>query len=244
MVFDDFLNVLGYKAKLAEILYEVIIRQRTNRTWSEVWQEVSEMNRVEGYFVVKVMFHYISAIAEFIAQNSIVGPERRLVFKPEVCDPFYDFFKDAIWVYIERRDVVAQAVSLYLAAATQIWNLRPGVPRRSRPEVAYDGEKIKRHLQHFVREKEQWQLFFRHYDIAPVSITYEEAAAAYPHYLRELLDRCGLQMVETPRPRRLLKVGDELNEKMANRLRNDLPSSPPTSGSTGGPRKSTSAMGT
>jgi LPS sulfotransferase NodH len=225
MVFDDLRNVVGYYPGNSEMLYTRIILEKTDRPWSEVWNDVSKLNRVHDYFIDKVMFHYTPMISRFIEQNSIEGVRRCLAFKPELFDGFYNFFAAAIWVYIDRRDVFAQAVSMYLAEATQLWERRLDRPLqedRSNAAIPYDGEKLKRCLRGFLAEREQWQAFFKHYKITPIRIRYEDAAVGYPHYLSELLDKTGLQMVEAPPLRRLLKLGNEVNEKLAEFLRNDV----------------------
>lgn len=229
MIFDDLLNVVGYRSGIPEILWNRIILTQTKLPWSEVWDEVSARNRVEGYFVAKVMFHYTPQISRFVERGSIDGVSASYEFRPELFDAFHDFFAEAIWVYIERRDIFAQAVSVYIARTTNIWyksahgNQNDTSPT---PAIGYDGEILKRDVRKLLTEREQWQLFFRHYNIAPIRIIYEEAAAGYPHYLRELLDKAGLQMVEAPGPRRLLKQGGELNEQLAERLRKEVQSCP------------------
>jgi LPS sulfotransferase NodH len=225
VVHDDFRNVLGYPPGNSEILYQRIILEKTDRLWREVWDEVSKLNTVHGYFVAKFMFHYTPCISSFIERNSTVGVERCLKFLPELFDGFYNFFADAIWVYVERRDVFAQAVSMYLAETTQVWHRRLGAPPQGgppAPAIGYDYQRLKPYLQGFLAEREQWQVFFRHYRITPIRINYEDAAAGYPGYLTELLDKAGLHMIEAPPPRRLLKLGDQLNEKLAQFLRHDV----------------------
>jgi LPS sulfotransferase NodH len=225
VVFDDLRNVLGYGPTYSEILYDRIILNKSKVTWSELWVEVAKVNTVQGYFVDKVMFHYTPQISSFIDGKSITNAERCLKFAPQLFDSFYDFFADAIWVCIYRRDVFAQAVSMYLAEATEIWERRVGEPWTDgprTPEIAYDSEKLKNYLNGFLAEREQWQCFFQHYNITPIRISYEEVAAGYPHYLREVLDRAGLHMVDTPWQRRLLKLGDQVNEQWAEFLRNEV----------------------
>jgi LPS sulfotransferase NodH len=226
MVFDDLRNVLGYgPAHDSEILYDRIIRKEAKCSWSDVWAEVSEVNRIEGYFVGKVMFHYTPRISSFIERSTIAGVERCLSFTPELFDSFYRFFADSIWVYIYRRDVFAQAVSMYLAERTEIWERRVDDPPETcspTSRIGYDYEQLKQYLQGFLAEREQWQVFFQHYNIKPVTINYEEAVGGYPHYLTELLNIAGLRMVEAPWQRRLLKLGDHLNEQFVELLRNDV----------------------
>src|ERR1700733_2331436 len=124
MVVDDLLNIVGYEPGATEVLYDRIVANETQRPWSEVWDEVRRLNSFERYFLDKVMFHYTPQISQFIERNTTVGVSTCLTFKPELFDGFYNFFADAIWVYIDRRDVFAQAVSMYVAEATQIWERR------------------------------------------------------------------------------------------------------------------------
>jgi LPS sulfotransferase NodH len=190
-----------------------------------VWDEVSQKSKIPGYFFGTVMFHYTPWISSFIERNSTSGVRRCLTFAPELFDGFYNFFADAIWVYLERRNVFAQAVSMYLAETTNTWHKFVGEPQQSgvpTAAVGYEYEKLKRYLDRFLAEREQWQHFFRHYKITPIRISYEEAASGYPHYLNELLDRIGLKMLETPPPRREMKMGDQRNEEWAEFLRNDV----------------------
>ncbi len=222
MIFNDFRDVVGACDPVTgEILYNRIISRKTERPWMEVWADVGDKNRVYQYFTDKVMFHYTASLSRFIERGSTAGTGRCLKFVPELFDGFYNFFADAIWVYIDRRDVFAQAVSMYLAQTTKVWH-KKGEPAEATPPAPLldcDYEKLKGHVNDFLAEKEQWQAFFRHYKITPIRIDYEDAAPGYPHYLTELLARTGLQMVDSPPPRELSKLGGELNQKMAELLR-------------------------
>jgi LPS sulfotransferase NodH len=243
LVFDDFLNLIGQQRRDSEILYNKIILAQDKQPWNEVWDEVRTLNTVHSYFVGKVMFHYAGKISSFIQGNSPAGPWDH-EFTPERFNAFHDFFSDAIWVYIDRRNVFAQAVSMYLAEATNVWEkllVAPGVALTSgsdthsvEPElsdsslkssgspVRYEGEKLKGYLKGFLAAREQWQIFFQYYKITPLRISYEDAVSCYPHYLQELLDKVGRPMVDAPPPRRMLKVGGKRNEEWAEFLRNDV----------------------
>jgi len=202
-----------------------MVRKKTEIPWKELWDKVSLQNAVHGYFIDKVMFHYTPLISAFIERSSITGVRRCLKFKPELFDHFYNFFANAIWAYVDRRNVFAQAVSMYLAEATQIWEKRTDQPLAERapsPAIRYDYGALQQYLQGFLAEREQWEIFFRHYNIKPIRISYEDAATGYPEYLKELLDKTGLTMIDTPQPRRYVKIGGELNEKLTEFLRNDV----------------------
>ncbi len=231
LVFDDLLNVAGYNRSNSELLYHKIVREETQLPWSELWEEVCKQSRIPGYVVCKVMFHYTPRISNFIEGNSAASVRNCLKFTPELFDAFYNFFADATWVYIDRRNVFAQAVSMYVAETTKRWERVIGRPPQgqayqgddvSTPAVGYEYEKLKQRLQGFLAERGEWQHFFRHYKITPIRISYEEAVSGYPFYLKELFDKSGLTMVEAPRPRRMLKVGDQRNEELAELLRHDF----------------------
>ena len=234
LIFDDFLNIVGAYRKNPEILYEWIIRKKTELPWDEVWNEICARNRLQGYFFCKVMFHYTPRISSFIERNTYEGVALSHEFRPEQFDAFHSFFANAIWVYVDRRDVFAQAVSMYMAESTNVWEKlvrqpKPGVvtiPDRPNAvpesEVRYDSRKLKGFLRSFLNEREQWQRFFEHYKIEPIRIAYEEADRDYPHYLNELLAATGLQSVAEPPPRRMIKVGSQRNEEWSAYLRNEV----------------------
>ena len=234
LIFDDFLNVIGSTRRNPEVLYEWIIRRKSTRTWDEVWSEVGTRNCVHGYFMCKVMFHYTSLISSFIERSTYQGVKNCYEFRPELFDAFHSFFANANWVYVDRRDVFAQAVSMYMAESTDVWEklVRPqrvGVassPNRPNPvpesEVRYDSRKLEGFLRSFLNEREQWQRLFEHYKIEPLRIAYEDADRNYPQYLNELLAATGLQSVADPPPRRMIKVGSQRNEEWAAYLRNEV----------------------
>jgi LPS sulfotransferase NodH len=223
MIVDDLRNVTGCETGVNEIFYDYIARKKAIIPWKTLWATVSAQNAVHGYFIDKIMFHYTPLISAFIGRNSIEGVHRCLKFEPDLFDHFYNFFARAVWVYVDRRDVFAQAVSMYLAEATQIWEHSDRLADQPPPPaIGYDYGKLQQYLRGFLTEREQWQVFFRHYNIEPIRITYEDAVAGYPHYLKGLLDKTGLPVIETPPPRRYVKVGGELNERWGQLLRNDV----------------------
>jgi len=234
LIFDDLLNLVGWKRRNPEILYEWIVRKKTDLPWSEVWNEIRAQNQVHGTFIAKVMFHYTPIVSSYMERNTYEGVRNCYEFRPELFDAFHSFFADAIWVYVDRRDVFSQAVSMYMAESTNVWEKlthipKPGVvtiPERPNAvpesEVRYDAKKLKRFVRSFLNEREQWQRFFEHYKIEPIRISYEEAVCHFPHYLNELLSATGLQSVAEPPARRMIKVGTQRNEEWATYLRNDI----------------------
>jgi LPS sulfotransferase NodH len=223
MVVDDFCNLAGYSPGPTEILYDQIIAKRAAQPWDEVWAKVRDLYPIEGYFVDKVMFHYLAKLSKFMSGGSITEAPHLHQFSAELVDPFHLFFRNAIWVYIERNDVFAQAVSRYLAEETNVWNRWSHLPYRDpgHEAVKYDAVKLKDHLTGLAVERDNWQRFFQHYKITPIQIEYEDAVQNYPAYLGELFAKTGLRMIADIPKRRVLKIGDAVNEKFAKWLRDE-----------------------
>lgn len=224
MVFDDFRNLAGYPPYQSETLFEEIILKKTAKSWREIWPELRGPSEVKGYFVDKVMFHHLPDLSRFMAGGSVIEAPGDYEFSPELVDAFQAFFRRAIWVSLERRDVFAQAVSLYLANATNVWWHSHEDPYEDprHASVKYDFAKLKELYVHLVAERESWRRFFRHYSLAPIRIEYEYAAENYPGYLAELFVRAGLKMAPQYPTRRMVKIGDAVNEQYARRLREDV----------------------
>lgn len=225
MIFDDLLNLLGHSRADGELLYTTIIRNRTKQSWQDAWPSIREMTTFGDMTINKVMFHYVAHLSGFIAGVRVERPRPVLVFDPERFEDFHLFFRDAIWVYVERLDVFAQAVSMYLAEATDVWERLPASPDacvQSIRRIPYNREILKDYMHNFLKEREGWCNFFKYYNIDFMKITYEDAVANYPDYLFELLARVGAH-VQVPYPeRRMLKLGDALNDRFAAQLRDDV----------------------
>lgn len=229
MMLDDLLNVAGRWGADGEILRNALLATDPSRSfplpnWDAAWKMACEKNRVQNLIVLKVMFHYTPYLSAAIT-GEMPGRQPPIpLFKPELFDAFYNFFRDAIWVSVERQDVFAQAVSMYLAETTKLWEIRrdkAAVPAEPRLPPPYDRAKLLVYLQKFIEERAQWPRFFSHYNISPLRLTYEDAVGNYPGYLDEVFAATGLTRAEKLVERRLLKVGDATNDQYAQRLRID-----------------------
>ena len=81
------------------------------------------------------------------------------------------------YIYLVRRDVAAQAVSLYKATESSFFhtniNHSDDVINKNR-QLDYDYEKIDKWYTHIISQEEGWQKFFLINNIFPLSITYED----------------------------------------------------------------------
>ena len=223
MIFDDFRNLLGCEPIYSERLYEEIILKKEPLAWPALWKQIEAEWPPGSVPATKIMFRYAPQISHHIVGLPTSQPAQPSKFVPADFEALAFFFADAIWVHVRRQDVFAQAVSMYLAEATQVWEDRAGgaTSASTAPPPPYDTARMLSYLRKFVAEREQWSRFFGWYGIKPLTIDYEHAVAEYPQYMAPLLARAGLAMLPSPAPRRLFKLGTPLNETYATRLRAD-----------------------
>jgi LPS sulfotransferase NodH len=82
-------------------------------------------------------------------------------------------FPNPVFVRLYRRDLVAQAVSLYRARASDRYHAFVAAGR----EVGFDGEAIRQCLFELVRSRGRCEVYFARNGIEPLAIAYEDLAA-------------------------------------------------------------------
>ena len=224
LVYDDFFRLNGGPSLDAERPYTLLFRENV-ATWDDLWMALGERNVVADHVVIKVMFHYLPHLSQFIAGVRPANNWPIVTFEPRQCDAFFQFFEGSQWAHIEREDVCAQIVSLFMAEKSHIWENRTGEARPEAPAdapIPYDRERLLKLARRILAERPLWRAFFAHYGITPLVIKYEDAAANYPGYLDELQRAMGLTSLSPCPPRRMFKVGGETHRDYAQRLRADL----------------------
>lgn len=84
-------------------------------------------------------------------------------------------FPELTVVYIERRDKVMQAVSLYKAVISKHWHQKKGeMDSPKNLEHKLDVSKVISHLNRIEIECDEWKEFFMRSGIEPINIYYEE----------------------------------------------------------------------
>ncbi|HLY57859.1 MAG TPA: DUF6212 domain-containing protein [Stellaceae bacterium] len=225
LVFDDIRNLYGYPIGNCEIIINKIREGTARPPWQQVWSESFDKNRMGDYFIGNFMFHYVHNIADCIVGREGNRKSEKLDFDANRVAAFYDFFKDAIWIHLERRDGCAQAASMHMAQVTKFWTRQVGMPQEHRydePAVDYDFQVLSHLYRRFEKEKQQWPKFFRHFGIDPIRLDYDDAVGNYPDYLQPVVDRVELTPRRPAPERRMIKIGGEVSGGLADRLRADL----------------------
>ena len=129
-------------------------------------------------------------------------------------------------VYLTRRDLVAQAVSAYIAAASGVWHRDPqGDLFRSRgggdPDPPYDEAAILDERDALLRQQEAWESFFSEHSIEPLRITYEQFVADANGTVAAIAEHVGVVWSGelSIDAAATAKLADERNRRWAERLR-------------------------
>lgn len=86
-------------------------------------------------------------------------------------------FDDFKFIYLTRRSLADQAVSLYRATETNVFhtNIQHGEGKLDAlKKLRYDYEKIDQWYDHIERQENGWQHFFAKHNIFPLTLTYED----------------------------------------------------------------------
>lgn len=179
-----------------------------------------------GVFSLKLFWRDVVALvrelapAEFselhAASTQIPALSHRRIFaviSQTIPNPFF--------VYLTRRDEVRQAVSHYIAGATQRWRrFSTGDPRED-ARAEYSFAKILLGLGFVQNRNRQWFNFFHANDLQYYSMVYEDLAENYQATLHDFfhaLDRPDARIV----PPRLHKQADATSEEFLERFMVDF----------------------
>ena len=86
-------------------------------------------------------------------------------------------FRAYRYIHLTRRDLAAQAVSLYCATASNVFHTNvehTSSEREKLQTLQYDFKKIKEWHSHILAQEMGWRQYFAQHDIYPLSINYEE----------------------------------------------------------------------
>jgi trehalose 2-sulfotransferase len=134
--------------------------------------------------------------------------------------PMLEVLRDAKFVYINRRDKVAQAVSLARALQTGAWF---AFSKSDRFPLFYSREFIDECLEEVRKQALSWILWFRERNQSPVTVHYESLLADPAATVASVADFIGVKLDAAARLQipRLAKQSDEINQEWCERYRRD-----------------------
>ena len=216
MIYDDIRAICGLPTNEEEPLFRFLFQNRTHERFNDLIADMDITHSIQSVVCFKIMFQHIASVASRISTQAPAEMMPDFDFAPAKSDSFVQTFPDTCWVHVERRDVFAQAVSMYFANATNVWHADLDFAARIEnynSDVPYDAEALVYWLKFVYAERVQWARFFAHYRINPFPIFYEDAVSNFPHYWDDVVSVLALKKCASPMPRRWTKLGNRRNSR-------------------------------
>jgi len=121
-------------------------------------------------------------------------------------------FPNPVFIHIERRDSLRQAISAVRATQSGLWRAIPGVGRQTRiGEESYDAERIRGAMEFYAYCRGHWRGLFDALQVTPFRMTYEGLDADLAGETARLGRHLGLESVAVPAPR-MKRQSDDVSE--------------------------------
>jgi trehalose 2-sulfotransferase len=171
--------------------------------WRDHLERVLRAGRTpNGVFGAKVMWNQLADLQELTAGDEQAAPHDPLELLRALVAPTH-------WIWVRRRDVIGQAVSLWRALQTQAWRddrTVACVARYSRPAIA--------HLVALLQSQDTaWKRLFADGGVAPLELVYEQFASDLRGGVAAVLAHLGL-----PAPPDVRSAGEPPLRRQADRL--------------------------
>jgi LPS sulfotransferase NodH len=128
-------------------------------------------------------------------------------------------FPNARWIFIDRRDAVAQAVSYAKAVQTQQWRFSANPQATSK----FDFGMILRWYKQLLADKNGWHTFLRNAKVQPLTVFYEDFVDRPDAITAEIVAKLGFPTEPRGAPIApdVLRQGDETNLEWTMRFRDE-----------------------
>jgi len=140
-----------------------------------------------------------------------------------------DVFPHHSWFFIRRRDLINQAISLYIATITDQWHLPVGDSLRRDSEIPYDFYGILSNLTTICVGNTNWEVYFHKHNISPLVVYYEDFVADRNKYIKSIAEVLQVEVKEVGAPleeltqlRRISSEAKDLYETMKARFEEDF----------------------
>jgi len=149
-------------------------------------------------------------------------------------EPFFDevkdteYLKNSRFIYLRRRDVIMQAISLYKATKTDVFhtNVEHGERQiKALKKLKYDFKGIEKWRQHILRQEQGWDEFFFENRVFPLDLFYEEIEEDILRVMKRIATFVGVIPDNVTMPDKasvFRKVRDHRNIEWAQRFAKDI----------------------
>jgi len=158
------------------------------------------------------------------SKNGIFGVKVHFSHFEEVLRGFpkvLDMLSPVTYIYIERQDKLAQAVSMARSLQTGVW---AAGRNRQRPPMTYDRNLISRCLDTLETQRLGWLRWFQTNRIDPTIVTYEKLIADPASVVSGIIDLLGVSNDDPHevQQRAVQRQSDGTNKEWAARFRNEI----------------------
>ena len=183
-----------------------------------------------GVFGFKLHWHQVPALRRRLIEAmpaTVPAHEANPADNRPVFDLLGQRFPGVRFVWLSRRNKVAQAISYYRAANTKVWRLwRDGrsPPAATDAKVDYDRAAIETFLRRVNAMDVGWRQFFVAHKIPALIVIYEDFVRTYEHTVRGVMNYLGEPSHDliVPPPG-LLRLADEESLEWERRFREGTP---------------------
>jgi LPS sulfotransferase NodH len=174
--------------------------------------------------------YLVKLLARRTSRNGVFGMKAHFHhFEPALawCPSMLERLSPVTYISLNRRDKLAQAVSMARAMQTNAWTSMDGAAMTPR----YDEGLIRQCLKEIGRQKLGWLRWFEANAIAPVAVDFEDLVADRAGVVRGVVELFEARSDEPEqiRPPAVRKQGDETNLAWAARFRREHDLSPTVS---------------
>ena len=195
-----------------------------------------------GAFGFKLHWHQMPALSRRLLE---LRPKAQEPAKRPVFALLQERFPDVRFIWLIRKNRVAQAISYYRASESNIWRVwtdnRPVLPPADK-KLEYSRAEIERHLRMVNNMDAGWQRFFTAHKIRPLLLSYEDFVQSYERTVRQVLAFLDLPADGAIVPPALRRLADTESEEWERRFRKEAaPTQMPAAAKTATPAQQPSA---
>ncbi len=170
-----------------------------------------------GVFAARIMWETLEEVANNLVKlyPSAAGNDLDLLNRA---------FGHTRFIYLQRTDVIAQAVSLLRAVQTDVWHVTDdSKAAHSRTEPEYDFDLINGYVRELKAHNRAWKSWFGKTGIEPHSIRYEDLEKDPVGVTSQVLNFLGLEPLKAHHSEASnRRLADSLNREWMERYRSDI----------------------
>lgn len=176
---------------------------------------VTDIGRTpNGVLAVRVMWGTMEELVDQLRSLGEDGNDKEVLSS---------IFGVTLFVYLYRRDVVAQAVSRAKSEQTNVWHITSESAQscQKNAEVHYNKELIESFVHESVQHNEAWNQWFSRIKIEPLRLTYEELDQDNAGATRRVLDYLGLKQSASRIEAANTRMADATSEEWVKRYKKE-----------------------